>query len=81
MTDIRFKELSDMIFRNKSDDICRFVGDHSDSVRLRSDDGDTVLHMACWATRLDAVLAILGAGSGCQRPRGVGTNSFALCRL
>jgi ankyrin repeat protein len=63
MNDIGFEALSDMIFHDKSDAIRHYVGAHPDCVRFRSDEGDTLLHLACWAKRLDVVLATIGAGA------------------
>ena len=43
------EELSDMIFKDESDAICRFVREHPHSAQLRGEEGDSLLHHACWA--------------------------------
>src|SRR4051794_19782044 len=62
MENVSFSELSHMIF-DESDAICRFVREHPGSAQLRSEEGDTLLHLSCWAKRIDAVQALLTAGA------------------
>ena len=63
MEKVNLTELSRMIFDDKSDVICRFVREHPHSALIRTEDGDTLLHLSCWAKRIDAVQILLAAGA------------------
>ena len=66
-----FDELSELICNGESDAVCRLVRENPECAHQRdeeyaerfNDEGDTLLHVACWQKQLDVVHALIAVGA------------------